>query len=64
MLVPQKVYEFLKEVYKGIETKLEDVYLTDGASPGIKLFLNLPIPQYPLYLAAISQFGELKLIII
>ena len=54
---------------------LEDVYLTDDASPGIKLFLNLlishhmhgitaPIPQYPLYLAAISQFGELKLIII
>ena len=68
MHVRQKVCEFLKETEGGIETKPEDVYLTDGASPGIKLFLNLlishhmhgimiPIPQYPLYSAAISQFG-------
>ena len=68
MFVRQKVCEFLKETEGGIETKPEDVYLTDGASPGIKLFLNLlishhlhgimiPIPQYPLYSAAISQFG-------
>ena len=58
MYVRQKICEFLKETEGGIETKPEDIYLTDGASPGIKLFLNLlishhlhgimiPIPQYP-----------------
>ena len=68
MYVRQKVCEFLKETEGGIETSPEDVYLTDGASIGIKLFLNLlishhlhgvmiPIPQYPLYSAAIAQFG-------
>ena len=68
MYVRQKISEFLKETEGGIETKPEDIYLTDGASPGIKLFIELlichhlhgimiPIPQYPLYSATISQFG-------
>ena len=58
----------MKETEGGIETNPDDVYLTDGASPGIKLFINvlishhlhgimIPIPQYCIYSAAISKFG-------
>mmetsp|Transcript_13768 Transcript_13768/g.48612 ORF Transcript_13768/g.48612 Transcript_13768/m.48612 type:complete len:496 (+) Transcript_13768:285-1772(+) len=46
----------------------ESVYLTDGASPGVKTSLGLlisgasdgiliPVPQYPLYSAAITNYG-------
>eukprot|EP01105_Mastigella_eilhardi_P020345 TRINITY_DN483_c0_g1_i13.p2 TRINITY_DN483_c0_g1~~TRINITY_DN483_c0_g1_i13.p2 ORF type:complete len:486 (-),score=165.94 TRINITY_DN483_c0_g1_i13:1888-3345(-) len=46
----------------------ESVFLTDGASSGVKLILNLlirnekdgiltPIPQYPLYSASVAAFG-------
>ena len=66
--VRDRICEFLKKTEGGIETNPEDIYLTDGASTGIKLFINLlishhlhgimiPIPQYPLYSAAIAQFG-------
>ena len=52
----------------GVSAKPENIFLTDGASPGIKLILGmlistpdcgvmLPIPQYPLYTAAITVQG-------
>ncbi|KAK7202221.1 alanine aminotransferase [Novymonas esmeraldas] len=50
---------------------VEDICLTDGASSGVKLFLQLlvggardavmiPIPQYPLYTAQIALLGGTK----
>ncbi len=49
-------------------TDIEDLFLTDGASPGIKTLIELlvhdendviliPIPQYPLYSASITRTG-------
>ena len=48
--------------------KINNIFLTDGASPGIKTILQsiiynkehgvlLPIPQYPLYSASVSLFN-------
>lgn len=55
----------------GIEAHYENIYLTAGASPGIKQILALmncpvdgkppgvliPIPQYPLYSATLAEYG-------
>lgn len=52
----------------GIPTSIEDMFLTDGASAGVKTVLQLcvdgpqdgvmvPIPQYPLYTATMSLLG-------
>jgi len=55
----------------GIPCKFEDVFLSTGASDGIKTILNLlishapakqtgimiPIPQYPLYTATAAEYG-------
>lgn len=52
----------------GIETSIEDIFLTDGASVAVKLVLQmavggsndgflLPIPQYPLYSATMTLLG-------
>eukprot|EP00013_Stygamoeba_regulata_P027954 CAMPEP_0177664696 /NCGR_PEP_ID=MMETSP0447-20121125/20645_1 /TAXON_ID=0 /ORGANISM="Stygamoeba regulata, Strain BSH-02190019" /LENGTH=502 /DNA_ID=CAMNT_0019170713 /DNA_START=88 /DNA_END=1596 /DNA_ORIENTATION=+ len=52
----------------GVPATEDNIFLTDGASPGIKSFLQLllrneddavmiPIPQYPLYSASISLLG-------
>lgn len=63
-----------KEVAKGIERRdglpcdPNDLWLTDGASPGVHMLSTLllrnekdailtPIPQYPLYSAAIALHG-------
>jgi alanine transaminase len=50
------------------EPKIEDIFLTEGASQGVHVLLNtlildsndaimIPIPQYPLYTASISLSG-------
>jgi aspartate/methionine/tyrosine aminotransferase len=49
---------------------LQHIFITDGASPAVRLCLNailrntndgilVPIPQYPLYSASIQLLGEL-----
>lgn len=49
-------------------TSADDIFLTDGASSGVKMILNLlirdskdgvmtPTPQYPLYSASLTLFG-------
>jgi aspartate/methionine/tyrosine aminotransferase len=56
------------EIRGGVKANPESIILTDGASVGVKNILNLliagkndgimiPVPQYPLYSAAIAQFG-------
>ena len=66
-VVRQEVASFL-EKRDGFSADPEDIYLTDGASPGIQNTLNMiingkqdgimiPIPQYPLYSAAIALLG-------
>lgn len=48
---------------------MQNIFLTDGASPAVRLALNaiirdgndgilVPIPQYPLYSASIQLYGE------
>jgi alanine transaminase len=52
----------------GFPSDASDIFLTDGASAGVKVFMNLlfrrgddailaPIPQYPLYSATITLLG-------
>lgn len=71
--VRQEVTEFLKK-RDGYECDPENIYLTDGASSGVKSILNvlisnssdgimIPIPQYPLYSAAIELFGGVQVYI-
>ena len=66
-IVRQEVATFLEE-RDGFPADPEDIFLTDGASPGIQNTLNMiingkqdgimiPIPQYPLYSAAIALLG-------
>jgi alanine transaminase len=66
-VVRQEVASFL-EKRDGFSADPEDIFLTDGASPGIQNTLNMiingkqdgimiPIPQYPLYSAAIALLG-------
>lgn len=54
-----------------VPTDPEDIFLTNGASAGIVMLLNvliadstcgvmIPIPQYPIYSATIDQFGGKK----
>jgi len=65
--IRSEVVSFLK-ARDGVGAKEEDLFLTDGASAGVKMILNLivrskadgvmtPIPQYPLYSASMSLFG-------
>jgi aspartate/methionine/tyrosine aminotransferase len=65
--IRQEVASFL-EARDGVPANAEDVFLTDGASAGVKMVLNLiirnktdgvltPIPQYPLYSASLTLFG-------
>jgi alanine transaminase len=52
----------------GFPANADDIFLTDGASPGVHLMMQLlirnendgilvPIPQYPLYSASIALHG-------
>ncbi|KAL7720829.1 Alanine aminotransferase [Entamoeba marina] len=71
------VSNFRKSIKEFIERRddvaanVEDIFITDGASSGIKLILNMlisnsstgvmiPIPQYPLYSATITQLGGVQ----
>lgn len=65
--IRQEVAEFL-QARDGVPANAEDIFLTDGASAGVKMLLNLiirnkqdgvltPIPQYPLYSAGLTLFG-------
>lgn len=73
-IVRRQVSDFIKARDGGISCDWHDIYLTGGASPGIKTILSLvnsvvdgkepgimvPIPQYPLYSATISEYGMHK----
>lgn len=73
-IVRRQVSDFIEARDGGIKCDWHDIYLTGGASPGIKTILSLvnsvvdgkepgimvPIPQYPLYSATISEYGMHK----
>lgn len=63
-----EVARLLEERDGGAKANPDDIFLTDGASAGVKMLLNLlirskadgvltPIPQYPLYSAGLTLFG-------
>jgi len=65
--VRQEVANFL-QARDGHAAQVDNIFLTDGASAGVKMLLNLiirnasdgvltPIPQYPLYSAGLTLFG-------
>jgi alanine transaminase len=66
-VVREEVAEFIRR-RDGYEALSSDIFLTDGASPAVKLALQIllrdrsdgiliPIPQYPLYSATITLCG-------
>ncbi|XP_018344233.1 PREDICTED: LOW QUALITY PROTEIN: alanine aminotransferase 2-like [Trachymyrmex septentrionalis] len=69
--IRQHVAQYIQERDDGIPCDYRNIILLNGASIGIKSFLNLfneriddkpsgvliPIPQYPLYSATITEFG-------
>ncbi|XP_034118488.2 alanine aminotransferase 2 [Drosophila albomicans] len=73
--VRRQVASFIKERDGGVDCDWQNIYLTGGASPGIKSILSLlhchveeklpgimvPIPQYPLYSATIAEYGMSKI---
>jgi alanine transaminase len=70
-LVRQAIADFITRRDEGVPARAEDVFLTTGASGGIKIIMELllnapgqkpagfmiPIPQYPLYSATISEYS-------
>lgn len=67
-LVRKTVARYLNETDGVPVPDLNDIFMTEGASQGVHLILNtmitdkndgimIPIPQYPLYSAAISLYG-------
>lgn len=65
--IREEVAQFIKN-RDGHDCDAEGIFLTDGASVGVRLFLNtlirnqkdcvlVPIPQYPLYSASIALYG-------
>ncbi|XP_002075264.2 alanine aminotransferase 1 isoform X1 [Drosophila willistoni] len=73
-VVRRQVTEYIERRDGGIPAEYLNIYLTGGASPGIKSILSLihadvdgkppgvmvPIPQYPLYSATIAEYGMTK----
>ncbi|KAH8421502.1 hypothetical protein KR009_010082, partial [Drosophila setifemur] len=73
-VVRRQVVDYIVRRDNGIAADWQNIYLTAGASPGIKTILSLintdvngkppgvmvPIPQYPLYSATISEYGMTK----
>eukprot|EP01064_Diplonema_japonicum_P004321 TRINITY_DN12802_c0_g2_i1.p1 TRINITY_DN12802_c0_g2~~TRINITY_DN12802_c0_g2_i1.p1 ORF type:complete len:493 (+),score=117.67 TRINITY_DN12802_c0_g2_i1:49-1479(+) len=66
--VRQNVADMMERRDGGVKADPKNIFLTDGASPGIKMILNvlmanegdavmIPIPQYPLYSASLSTFN-------
>ncbi|KAH8396411.1 hypothetical protein KR222_009948 [Zaprionus bogoriensis] len=74
-LVRRQAAAFIEARDDGIPSDWQNIYLTGGASPGIKTILSLlhatvqgkepgimvPIPQYPLYSATIAEYGMKKI---
>ncbi|KAK7683595.1 hypothetical protein QCA50_013433 [Cerrena zonata] len=70
-IIRRSVAQFIEE-RDGYPADPEDIFLTAGASSGVSLLLNMlitpnktgvliPIPQYPLYTAALAQFSGIPL---
>ncbi|XP_017052164.1 alanine aminotransferase 1 isoform X1 [Drosophila ficusphila] len=73
-VVRRQVANYIEKRDGGIACDWLNIYLTAGASPGIKSILSMinsevdgkrpgvmvPIPQYPLYSATISEYGMAK----
>lgn len=66
-MVRQEIAQFIEE-RDGYKTDANNIFLTDGASPAVRMVLNaiirdssdgllVPIPQYPLYSASIQLYG-------
>ena len=76
-IVRQAIADFITKRDGGVPAKAEDVYLCTGASGGIKIVMNLllngegqkpagfmiPIPQYPLYSATISEYSAAQVFV-
>jgi alanine transaminase len=67
-LIREEVAQFITRRDGGIPSHASDIFLTDGASPGVQFTLKalirderdailVPIPQYPLYSASIALYG-------
>lgn len=65
--IREEIAKFIEE-RDGFSSNPENIFLTDGASVGVRLCLNallrnandcvlVPIPQYPLYSASITLYG-------
>ncbi|ALC49924.1 CG1640, partial [Drosophila busckii] len=73
-VVRRQAADFIQKRDGGVASDWQNIYLTGGASPGIKSILQLihcevsgqqpgvmvPIPQYPLYSATIAEYGMRK----
>lgn len=73
-VIRKDVADFITRRDGGIPANPDDIFLTTGASSGIKIVMELllnggkgkptgfmiPIPQYPLYTATISEYGAEK----
>lgn len=71
-IVRQDVAKYIEQRDKGVKANWDDIYLTTGASDGIKSIMEIlqtntnqkpagfmiPIPQYPFYSATISEFNS------
>lgn len=66
--IREEVANYISARDGGISSSPSDIFLTDGASPGVQSTLKsmirdhtdavmVPIPQYPLYSASIALFG-------
>ncbi len=74
-IVRKAVAKFISKRDEGVPANFDDIFLTTGASGGIKIIMKLllnahdkktagfmiPIPQYPLYSATISEFSAEKI---
>jgi alanine transaminase len=77
-IVKRDIAEFISRRDGGIPANSDDIFLTTGASGGIKIVMELllngpnkktagfmiPIPQYPLYTATISEYNAEKVLLI
>ena len=66
--IRESIAKFLVEKDKIPKPSVDNIFLTEGASQGVHCLLNcmitnkddaimIPIPQYPLYSAAIALYG-------
>ncbi|XP_075225724.1 alanine aminotransferase 2-like [Lycorma delicatula] len=69
--IRKHIADYITKRDDGIESKPENIFITDGASPIVRLVLSLfchevggkpsgvliPIPNYPLYSASLTQLG-------